>query len=113
MTKFRTLVNLRIAQIVLEDYGSRVEEIMDCIANGEVMVIYKEATEWVEHTIEAILAAPDNPYKDLEEVAAAILEKIKGDAGCAEDAEPIDLASGDWGSQKVEPMGGTIGEHAR
>lgn len=71
------LISLRMALIVLEDYGPWAEEVMECITSGEIRIIDKEATEWVKHTIDTILAASDNPYKDREEVAAAILKKIR------------------------------------
>jgi len=76
MTNVTRLIDLRIAQIILEEYGFRAAKVMESITFGDVKQLDKEASEWVKHTIRMTLAAPNNPYKDSEEVAAAILEVL-------------------------------------
>lgn len=37
----------------------------------------RKATKWVEEAIRVVQTAPDNPYHNDEEIAAAILKKLE------------------------------------
>ena len=54
-----------------KDFVHRLETLTD--PQGENA---KEAMEWVSVAMEAIKAAPDNPYETDEEIAGAILKKM-------------------------------------
>ena len=51
----------------------------NALTSGNLGEIAKEATEWVTVCLEAVRAAPDNPYGDDNEVIAAAILKEMGD----------------------------------
>jgi hypothetical protein len=72
----KKLVIRRISMLMIQDGGDFSDGLRALCDNPSQYV--KPATEWVSEALEAVKAAPDNPYGDDNEViAAAILEKMK------------------------------------
>lgn len=70
----KKLIAKRAAKIMIPD-GGDVLDGFDALTGGDLARITKEACEWVSEAIEAVKAAPDNPYgDDNEAIAEAVLE---------------------------------------
>jgi len=72
----KKLITRRMAQIMIPPNGDALDG-FNALVHGNLPDIAREAIAWVRDAIETVKTAPDNPYQTDEEIAGAILERIK------------------------------------
>lgn len=61
--------------------GGLQTAITNLLSPGKLQAELRSANEWVKNAIASVRSVPDNPYKDDEEIAAAILKGIEEKSG--------------------------------
>jgi hypothetical protein len=74
----KKLIMKRIAAVMIPEGGGVMDGILALTNPDKLSRITKESTEWISQMLEAVKAAPDNPYgNDNEVIAAAILKQME------------------------------------
>ena len=71
----KRMVTCRMAQIMIPPDGSPADGIK--ALQGDLVTVGRLASAWVKEAINVVRVSPDCPWKTDEEIAGAILERIK------------------------------------
>ena len=71
----KKMVIRRMAQIMIPPDGGFADGIK--ALQGDIVGVSRGASAWVKEVIQVVRSAPDCPWKTDEEIAGAILERIK------------------------------------
>lgn len=73
----RRLIVERMSYLMVPPGGELADALGAMIRLGGIEDFARRATEEIEACIASVRSAPDNPYRDDEEIAAAILKGIE------------------------------------
>ena len=72
----KKLITRRMTMVMIPIGGNALDG-FNALTGPNLGKIAKEACEWVTVALDAVKAAPDNPYTTNEKIAGAILKEMK------------------------------------